>query len=575
MSEVFISYARSTEAQAQRIGAALAALGYAVWRDDALPAHRAYAQVIEERLKEAKAVVVVWSAEAVASQWVRAEADMAREAGKLVQLSIDGVIPPLPFNQIQCADLNGWAGEADAAGWRKIVSGVGELVGERQPMAMTLDPQPKPAGLSVCVLPFVNMSGDPEQEYFSDGITEDVITDLSRISALQVIARNTAFTFKGKAADVTQIARQLKVSHVIEGSVRKAGGRVRITAQLIDGTSGSHIWAERFDRDLDDIFALQDEISQAIVAALKLKLMPAERRAIERRETTNTEAYKLYLMARQYQALSNERHLDLIVRLCRNAVELDPAYARAWALMAFCQARMALRRDDAEDGQAAASRALGLDPHLAEAHAAQAYILSNQGQWRESLRASETAVGLDPECMEAHLQAGLAHSALHEYREAIPCFDRTLALAPTEFGAAGQRSRCYQQLGDEEGARRSNRQVLEIVEKIIVNQPDNGRALGFGVGALAGLGEVERAKEWTQRAVLVDPRNFNLIYNLACAMARLGETDVALDLLARNVSTMSLAGLKWIEIDSDMDPIRDDPRFKAMIAEVQARYAAA
>ena len=161
------------------------------------------------------------------------------------------------------------------------------------------------APISICVLPFANMSGDPEQEYFSDGISEDIITDLSKVSALWVAARNTAFTFKGKHVDVPQVARQLKVSHVLEGSVRKAGGRVRITAQLIDGATGGHVWAERYDRDLNDIFALQDEISQAIVAALKLKLLPEEKKAIEQRGTTDPEAYKLYLMARQYNITGN------------------------------------------------------------------------------------------------------------------------------------------------------------------------------------------------------------------------------------------------------------------------------
>ena len=194
--------------------------------------------------------------------------------------------------------------------------------------------------LAICVLPFANMSGDPEQEYFSDGITEDIITDLSKVSALWVAARNTAFTFKGKHVDAPQVARQLKVSHLLEGSVRKAGGRVRITAQLIDGATGGHVWAERYDRDLNDIFALQDEISQAIVAALKLKLLPEEKKAIEQRGTTNPEAYKLYLMARQYSITGNfgdARRNEAIIRLCRRAIEIDPNYARPWALMAGAQ----------------------------------------------------------------------------------------------------------------------------------------------------------------------------------------------------------------------------------------------
>src|SRR6476620_11240674 len=220
MSDVFVSYARPDEPLADRVAEMLRAEGFRVWRDDELPAHRTYADVIEERLHSAKAVVVLWSAEAARSQWVRAEADIAREAGTLVQVTIDGAIPPLPFNQIQCADLAGWSGDESAAGWRKLSDSVGALAGAAQP-AVKAGSKPAARTLSICVLPFANMSGDAEQEYFSDGISEDITTDLSKVSALAVIARNTAFTFKGQSADVTDIARKLGVSHVLEGGVRK------------------------------------------------------------------------------------------------------------------------------------------------------------------------------------------------------------------------------------------------------------------------------------------------------------------------------------------------------------------
>src|SRR5437660_1060794 len=204
---------------------------------------------------------------------------------------------------------------------------------------------------SICVLPFVNMSGDPEQEYFSDGISEDIITDLSKISALHVVSRNTAFTFKGKAVDVGHVASQLKVGHVLEGSVRKAAGRVRITAQLIDAANDSHLWADRYDRDLNDIFAIQDEISHAIVDALKVKLLPEEEKAIEHRGTENVDAYNLFLMARQTYATgysADPRRLDAIVRMCRRAVEIDPNYADPWALIAL--AEVLLRSDVGRQG---------------------------------------------------------------------------------------------------------------------------------------------------------------------------------------------------------------------------------
>src|SRR5438128_776880 len=241
---------------------------------------------------------------------------------------------------------------------------------------------------SVCVLPFANMSGDTEQEYFSDGISEDIITDLSKVSALDVVSRNTAFTFKGKAVDVPQIAGQLNVSHVLEGSVRKAAGRVRITAQLIDGSNDSHVWAERYDRDLNDIFALQDEISHAIVDALNVKVLPEDERAIEKHGTKNVDAYNVYLMARQARATGFEgdnRRNEVIVRLCRRATEIDPNYADAWALMALAEMllRSAIARDS-DGGLAAAERALSLNPELAEAHAVKARILSEEERHNEA-----------------------------------------------------------------------------------------------------------------------------------------------------------------------------------------------
>jgi len=211
---------------------------------------------------------------------------------------------------------------------------------------------------SICVLPFANMSGDTEQEYFSDGISEDIITDLSQVSALHVVSRNTAFTFKGKPVDVRHIASQLNVTHVLEGSVRKAGGRVRITAQLIDGSNDGHVWAERYDRDLNDIFAIQDEISRAIVAALKVKLLPEEKKAIERRGTDNVEAYNLYLLGRQIYTIGFEgdrRRGEAIIRFCQRAVEIDPNYAEAWALIAM--AEMALRSHFGGSGDGGVSTA--------------------------------------------------------------------------------------------------------------------------------------------------------------------------------------------------------------------------
>ncbi len=427
---------------------------------------------------------------------------------------------------------------------------------------------------SICVLPFANMSGDPEQEYFSDGITEDIITDLSKVSALAVVSRVTAFTFKGKPIDVAHVARQLKVSHVLEGSVRKAGNRVRITAQLIEGASDSHLWAERYDRNIDDIFALQDEISEAIVRALKLTLLPAEKKAIEQRSTTNPEAYKLYLMARQYNATGNSRHREVAVRLCQRAVEIDPNYARAWALLSVCQSNTVLLVTLPGDaGWDAAERALALAPDLAEAHAAKGRVLGDAGRYDESLAEHTIALRLDPDAYEVNAAAARCLIAMRRYPDAIRCLEKAAAAIETDFWAIGMSISCHEAMGDDARAMEAARRTLERVEKTIVAEPDHGVALGFGVMALATLHEVDRAREWATRAMLLDPKNYNLMYNLACSMIRLGAIDEALALLDPVFKAAQTQSLNWWKVDSDLDPIRSDPRFKAMLEQAEARLA--
>jgi len=433
-------------------------------------------------------------------------------------------------------------------------------------------------GASVCVLPFANMSGDPEQEYFSDGITEDIITDLSKVSALWVAARNTAFTFKGKHVDVAQVARQLKVGHVLEGSVRKAGGRVRITAQLIDGATGGHVWAERYDRDLNDIFALQDEISEAIVTALKLKLLPEEKKAIEQRGTSNAEAYKLYLMARQYSVTGNvgdARRSEAIVRLCRRATEIDPDYARPWALMAGAQGTLRFHHARGGDGGlAAAERAIALDGNLAEAHAARARVMTRDARYDDAQREIDIALRLDAGSYEVNAAAAGLYYNLRRFDQAILHYEKATAAMENDYTNAGMVISCYKAIGDKEGTLRAARRALERTEKIISQDPDNGSAMSFAVGALATLGETERAKEWAARATLLDPDNVNMQYNFACMLVLdLHEYEAALDLLEPLFAKLRTEVMNWVKTDPDLDAIRDHPRFKAMLAAAEARLS--
>ncbi len=576
MTDVFVSYARSDEPQSKRVAETLRAAGYAVWCDDELPAHRAYADVIEERLKAAKAVVVLWSADAAKSQWVRAEADSARAAGTLVQATLDGSIPPLPFNQIQCADLKGWSGDDGAPGWRKLAASTRALVG---PPPDEADKPARPARrkICVCVLPFANMSGDAEQEYFSDGISEDIITDLSKVSALGVVARNTAFIFKGQSVDVCDVARKLGVSHVLEGSVRKAGGRVRITAQLIDGASGDHLWAERFDRDLTDIFAIQDEITKEIVAALRLKLLPEEKKKIEQRGTTVAEAYNLYLMARQYWVTGNHgdmRREERVMRICVRAVEIDPNYARAWALLAMAQSSLRYNfGSQVDDGFAAAHSALSIDPTIAEAHCAMARRLEEKQRFDEADTEIQTALRLDPDSWEVNKEAARLCMLRRKIPEAVRHFEKAVEVMENDYHAWAILVSCYQALGNREGVLHGAQMMVTQSEKAVAEDPSNGSAIGVGAGGLALLGEADRAREWIERAMLVDPENLNMRYNFACILAAyLNDKESALKLLDRTFAeTRGGSQIKAAETDPDLDPLRDDPRFQRMLERAKKR----
>ncbi len=572
MSHVFISYARADELVASQVADALREGGFEVWRDDELPAHRPYADVILERIKGARAVVVLWSAEAANSHWVRAEADAARAAFTLVQASLDGTLPPMPFNQIQCADLKAWDGQRTSPGWRKLISSVRDLSGG------AADPNPREASreVSICVLPFENMSGDAEQEYFSDGISEDITTDLSKISALEVIARNTAFTFKGQSVNVCEVARKLGVTHLLEGSVRKVGNQVRITAQLIDGRSGGHVWADRYDRDLTDIFSIQDEISKAIVRALRLKLLPEEKKAIEQRGTNSAEAYTLYLLARQYWVTGNHgdfRREERVMRICGRAVEIDPYYAQAWALLAMAQSSLCYSFGrEVDDGFAAAHAALAIDPTIAEAHLPMAKRLQNRGQSDAAAAELANAIRLGPDSWEVNKEAGRYFLSQREVATATMHYEKAAKIAESDFHAWAMLATCHHAAGDEAKVKHAAKMMVSEAQRAVQQDPSNGAALGILAGGYALLGEKEKAHEWIERALLIDPDNINMRYNFACILAGyLSDTEAALSLLQ---STLSIAGeyqLSIAETDPDLDPLRADPRFQALLARAKKR----
>ena len=439
MTDIFISYARSTAAQARQVAGALRALGHGVWWDEDLPAHQAYAEVIEERLRAAKAVVVVWSQEAVKSQWVRAEADFARMAGTLTQVSIDGAVPPLPFNQIQWADLSGWDGDPSVAGWGKVVASVTDLVGTAAaPPAPAPAPAPPiPGKPSIAVLPFANLSGDPEQDYFADGMVVEIVEALSRIRSIFVIASGSSLSFKGKGFGVQAIARQLGVRYVLEGSVRKAGGRVRIGVQLVDAGDGAQIWTQRFEDTLDDVFALQDRVALSVAGVIEPTVQTAEIRRAAQRPTDSLGGYDLYLRALPLLRSLARPGLAAARDLLDRATALDPDFAQALSLAAICrwlivgQGWSVDPEGDGREAIALTHRALkraGDDPKvLGEVAGVVAYL---EGDLDGALALVDRAIALNPGCAQALIASGGLRVARGEADLAIDHLERSMRLDP-------------------------------------------------------------------------------------------------------------------------------------------------
>jgi adenylate cyclase len=436
---------------------------------------------------------------------------------------------------------------------------------------MTMSDKP-----SIAILPFTNMSGDPEQEYFSDGIAEDIITDLSKFSNLFVVGRNTSFTYKGMSLQLQKVALDLGVKFLLEGSVRKAGQMVRVTAQLIDGPSGGHLWAERYDRQLTDIFAIQDEITKAIVDQLKVRLFPEEMQAIGQAPTGNVEAYTYYLRGRQYFHNCTKWFLGLAREMFVRAVELDPEFARAYAGMSMAATRLAGWFGEVIPSDAilaAAAKAIELAPDLAEAHAAQGEALSGLGHIEESERAFERALQLDPNHFESNLFYARHWARFGEFERALPYFTRAAEVQPDDCQAPFLLDQSLRALGRREEGRPYAQMGLKRAEEALRRFPESSRPAQLGATTLAAMGEFDEARRWMDRALAIDPDDPHIRYNAACMWAQIGEYDRAFDYLDQWATHSGMENRDWMLHDPDLDPLRNQPRYAQLIEALNTRIA--
>jgi TolB-like protein/Tfp pilus assembly protein PilF len=421
---------------------------------------------------------------------------------------------------------------------------------------------------TIAVLPFADLSREKDQDYLGDGLAEDVLIALSKVKGLRVASRAASFRFRAEDADVKETGRRLGVEAIVHGSVRRAGSRLRLAVELVDVADGFEIWAELYERSVEDVFAVQGELTRAIAGALALDAaasgpLPGP--------PAHVEAWEYYQQARKFFYQYSKKGMRFTRELLERAIGKDPAYGRAWSGLSDCAAFLYMnagrRPEDLEQAEAASRRALELEPELAEAHASRGVTLSLQGRHEEAEQAFEAAIRLDPQLFEAHYFYARDAFARGDLAKAIRQYEEAIRVRPEDYQAPLLVAQSFEDLGRPDEAKAVRRRGVRIAEEHLRVQPDDARALYMGANGLVALGETQRGLEWADRALALDPEDPMLLYNIACIRAMAGVPDAALDCLERSVA----AGLRhrgWLEHDSNLDSIRPHPRFQALMERV-------
>ena len=420
---------------------------------------------------------------------------------------------------------------------------------------------------SLGVLPFADLSAERDQEYFGDGIAEEILNALAKVGALHVAARTSCFAFRGTSIDAREIGRRLGVEALLDGSIRKAGNRVRIGVQLIDARNGYHLWSERFDRDIEDIFAIQDEIARSVIDALGLSLSEREQRRFVKTSTKNVEAYEFYLRARKLFQQWTRQSIELARQMFERAIELDPDFAAAWAGLATAHVYLfgsGGRDPDLRKAHNASTRALELDPELADTHVAAGQSFSMEQRYVEAAAEFERAIELDPTLFDAYYYYARSCFKAGDLNKALKLFQKAHSARPEDYQSAALIASVLRQLDRSDEAQRAARLAIESINRHLELNPEEARAFNLGAIILARSGEVERAKQWNERAMSLAPDDDAILYNASCVFALLGKEDQALTGLQRAIEA-GLAGGDWVSHDPDWERLRNHPRFQTLV----------
>ncbi|HDT14272.1 MAG TPA: tetratricopeptide repeat protein [Candidatus Aminicenantes bacterium] len=421
---------------------------------------------------------------------------------------------------------------------------------------------------SIAVLPFVDMSREKDQGYFCEGIAEEIINALCRIRGLRVASRTGSFQYKDAAADPREIASALRVDTVLEGSVRKSDNRLRITVQLIEAARGFHLWSESYDRELRDVFAIQQEIARNVVRSLRVTLSPQEKGALAAVPTSHVQAYDYYLRGRSFFYRYGRHDIEFALQLFARAVELDPDYALAHAGLADCWSYIYLyaeRKDEVRaQAEAAGRRAVELAPESAQAQASLAMALSLGPKKGDAEPAFERAIRLDPTLFEAWYFYARHAFASGDLAKSATLYEEAMRVRPEDFYSPLLVAQVYQELDRPEDARAVREKGVALVEKHVDLHPDDVRALYMGANGLIALGQKAKGLEWARRARRIEPDDPMVLYNLGCIHALAGDLEEAIDCLER-AAAGGLLQKGWYEHDGDLEPVRGHPRFKALL----------
>jgi TolB-like protein/Tfp pilus assembly protein PilF len=431
---------------------------------------------------------------------------------------------------------------------------------------------PRSHGPAIAVLPFTDMSPGRDQDFLCEGLAEELIDALTHVEGLRVVSRSSSFQFRDAGLDVREVGRQLGVDSLLEGSVRKAGNRLRITVQLIDTATTWHKWSERFDRNLDDVFAIQDEIAASVAAMLRGGDLSGPEKLALRRTQTATDTYEYFLRGRQSLHRMTQPALEHSRNMFRSAIELDPEYAPAWAGLAMMHAQhyewWGSGDADLDEAERASRIAMELSPQLADAHVARGFTLSLRRDYDGAERHFEAAIGINPQLFDAFYLFARSCFARGQIARSAELFGRAAAVRPDDFQSAFLHGQSLRMIGRIEEGKAVNLESVRRAERILALNPREIRTLSLGSGALQEAGEVERARDWAERALAIDTQDMGALINAACLYIKMGKKDRGIDLLERAFG-LGWGKRDWIEQDRDYDPLRDDPRFQALLARLK------